>query len=154
MVERSERFEIASRRDGRWAIEAVRIRMDESVALARELLARGAYEAVRVVRARDIADRTVFESVVFEAERDGDGEPPIRLAAERMQLKLVGKLPPADAEMLTRSSKTIVDQVGVLNMMVDEFSDYARLPAAKLAPLQVPNCSVSVPVPTAVVLAA
>lgn len=81
MVERSERFEIASRRDGRWAIEAVRIRMDESVALARELLARGAYEAVRVVRARDIADRTVFESVVFEAERDGDGEPPIRLAA-------------------------------------------------------------------------
>jgi nitrogen fixation/metabolism regulation signal transduction histidine kinase len=62
---------------------------------------------------------------------------PIRLAAERMQLKLVGKLPPADAEMLTRSSKTIVDQVGVLNMMVDEFSDYARLPAAKLAPLDI-----------------
>jgi len=60
---------------------------------------------------------------------------PIRLAAERLQFKLVGKLPPADAEMLTRSSKTIVDQVGVLSMMVDEFSDYARLPAAKLAPL-------------------
>jgi hypothetical protein len=51
------------------------------VALARELLARGAYEGVRVVRARDIDGRTVFESVVFEAERSDDGEPPIRLAA-------------------------------------------------------------------------
>jgi len=60
---------------------------------------------------------------------------PIQLAAERMQHKLSGKLPPADAEMLARSSQTIVSQVGALKLMVDEFRDYARLPAARLAPL-------------------
>ena len=60
---------------------------------------------------------------------------PIQLAAERMQLKLADKLPPAEAEMLSRSSQTIVNQVGALKLMVDEFRDYARLPAARLAPL-------------------
>jgi nitrogen fixation/metabolism regulation signal transduction histidine kinase len=60
---------------------------------------------------------------------------PIRLAAERMQLKLAGKLPPAESDMLTRSSQTIVNQVDALKLMVDEFSDYARLPAARLQPL-------------------
>ena len=60
---------------------------------------------------------------------------PIQLAAERMQLKLADKLPPAEAEMLARSSQTIVNQVNALKLMVDEFRDYARLPAARLAPL-------------------
>ena len=60
---------------------------------------------------------------------------PIQLAAERMQHKLSDKLPPADAEMLARSSRTIVEQVGALKLMVDEFSDYARLPAARLSPI-------------------
>ncbi len=61
---------------------------------------------------------------------------PIQLAAERMQHKLADKLPPADAEMLARSAQTIVNQVGALKLMVDEFRDYARLPAARLAPLE------------------
>jgi len=60
---------------------------------------------------------------------------PIQLAAERMQLKLADKLPPAEAELLARSSQTIVNQVGALKLMVDEFRDYARLPAATLVPL-------------------
>jgi len=60
---------------------------------------------------------------------------PIQLAAERMQLKLADKLPPAESELLSRSSQTIVNQVGALKLMVDEFRDYARLPAARLAPL-------------------
>jgi nitrogen fixation/metabolism regulation signal transduction histidine kinase len=60
---------------------------------------------------------------------------PIQLAAERMQLKLADKLPPADAELLARSSRMIVNQVGALKLMVDEFSDYARLPAAMLLPV-------------------
>ena len=80
MVERSQHFEIASRRDGRWAIEATRVRLDESIALAQELLARRAYEAVRVVRARDVAGRTLVESVVYQAERTDQSEPPIKLA--------------------------------------------------------------------------
>ncbi|HVL59745.1 MAG TPA: ATP-binding protein [Burkholderiaceae bacterium] len=60
---------------------------------------------------------------------------PIQLAAERLQVKLAPKLPAADAEMLAKSSQTIVNQVGALKLMVDEFSSYARLPSAKLAPL-------------------
>jgi nitrogen fixation/metabolism regulation signal transduction histidine kinase len=60
---------------------------------------------------------------------------PIQLAAERMQLKLADKLPPADSELLSRSAQTIVNQVGALKLMVDEFRDYARLPAARPAPL-------------------
>lgn len=60
---------------------------------------------------------------------------PIQLAAERMQHKLADKLPPAEADLLARNARTIVEQVGTLKIMVDEFSDYARLPAARLTPL-------------------
>ena len=60
---------------------------------------------------------------------------PIQLAAERMQHKLADKLPAAEAELLARNARTIVDQVGSLKLMVDEFSDYARLPAAQLTAL-------------------
>ena len=60
---------------------------------------------------------------------------PIQLAAERMQLKLRDKLAGADAELLGKNTRTIVNQVQALKMMVDEFRDYARLPAARLEPL-------------------
>ncbi len=61
---------------------------------------------------------------------------PIQLAAERTQRKLADKLPAADAELLAKNSQTIVNQVAALKRMVDEFRDYARLPAAQLAPLE------------------
>ena len=60
---------------------------------------------------------------------------PIQLAAERMRHKLADKLPPAEAELLAKNAQTIVNQVSALKLMVDEFRDYARLPAARLAPL-------------------
>ncbi len=60
---------------------------------------------------------------------------PIQLAAERMQHKLRDKLAGTDAELLEKNSQTIVNQVAALKMMVDEFRNYARLPAARLAPL-------------------
>ena len=60
---------------------------------------------------------------------------PIQLSAERLQFKLASKLDAKDAEMLERSSTTIVNQVGALKVMLDEFREYARLPAAKLEPL-------------------
>jgi len=60
---------------------------------------------------------------------------PIQLAAERMQLKLRDKLAGADADLLGKNTRTIVNQVQALKMMVDEFRDYARLPAARLEPL-------------------
>jgi PAS domain S-box-containing protein len=51
---------------------------------------------------------------------------PIQLSAERVELKLAPKLDPPDAEMLTRSTRTIVNQVAALQRMVDAFSEYAR----------------------------
>lgn len=53
---------------------------------------------------------------------------PIQLSAERMQLKLEPKLVAADAEILARSTQTIVSQVAALKRMVDAFSQYARKP--------------------------
>ena len=53
---------------------------------------------------------------------------PIQLSAERLQHKLAGKLDTSDAEMLQRSTQTIVNQVGALKNMVDAFRQYARMP--------------------------
>lgn len=53
---------------------------------------------------------------------------PIQLSAERLQVKLGGKLAEADAEVLARSTQTIVNQVVALKNMVDAFSQYARTP--------------------------
>ena len=60
---------------------------------------------------------------------------PIQLSAERIEHKLAAKLQPDDAGLLTRSVATIVNQVQAMKQLVNEFRDYARLPAAKLAPL-------------------
>ena len=54
---------------------------------------------------------------------------PIRLAAERLRMKLAGKLDGADGEMLDKASNTIVAQVEALRTLVDAFGDYAREPA-------------------------
>jgi nitrogen fixation/metabolism regulation signal transduction histidine kinase len=60
---------------------------------------------------------------------------PIQLSAERLQHKLETKLEGADRSMLQRSVATIVNQVQSMKELVNEFRDYARLPAAQLAPL-------------------
>ena len=60
---------------------------------------------------------------------------PIQLSAERLQMKLGGKLAAADQAVLAKSVKTIVDQVDAMKRLVNEFRDYARLPAAELKPL-------------------
>jgi nitrogen fixation/metabolism regulation signal transduction histidine kinase len=60
---------------------------------------------------------------------------PIQLSAERIKHKLESHLGPADQAMLDRSVATIVAQVQAMKQLVDEFRDYARLPAARLAPI-------------------
>ncbi len=60
---------------------------------------------------------------------------PIQLAAERMRMKLAPVLPQEQCAVLDRGTTTIVNQVAAMKHMVDEFRDYARLPAARLAPL-------------------
>jgi nitrogen fixation/metabolism regulation signal transduction histidine kinase len=60
---------------------------------------------------------------------------PIQLSAERLQHKLQAKLTGDDAGLLQRSVATIVAQVDAMKALVNEFRDYARLPAARLEPL-------------------
>ena len=60
---------------------------------------------------------------------------PIQLSAERLEMKLAGKLAAEDAEVLARGTRTIVNQVAALKSMVDDFRDYSRLPAPVLAGL-------------------
>ena len=60
---------------------------------------------------------------------------PIQLSAERLAHKLASKLDAADAEILKRSTQTIVNQVAALKSMVDEFSQYSRQPSLNLQPL-------------------
>jgi nitrogen fixation/metabolism regulation signal transduction histidine kinase len=62
---------------------------------------------------------------------------PIQLSAERLELKLVDKLEPTEQTLLHKSVKTIVDQVDAMKRLVNEFRDYARLPAAELKPIDI-----------------
>lgn len=60
---------------------------------------------------------------------------PIQLSAERLDMKLSGKLPEAEQALLQKSVRTIVEQVDAMKRLVNEFRDYARLPAAELQTL-------------------
>lgn len=60
---------------------------------------------------------------------------PIQLSAERLEMKLSDKLQPTEQAMLSKSVKTIVDQVDAMKRLVNDFRDYARLPTAELKPL-------------------
>jgi len=53
---------------------------------------------------------------------------PIQLSAERLAVKLEGRLDGADAEALKRGTATIVNQVQAMKLMVDDFAIYARTP--------------------------
>ncbi len=60
---------------------------------------------------------------------------PIQLSAERLEMKLAGKVAPPEQAIVTKSVQTIVDQVDAMKRLVNEFRDYARLPAAELKPV-------------------
>ncbi len=55
---------------------------------------------------------------------------PIQLSAERLRHKFLDTLPARDAEVLDRSTWTIVQQVEALKAMVRAFADYATTPTA------------------------
>ena len=60
---------------------------------------------------------------------------PIQLSAERLQRRLDGKLPEPEQQVLSKSVKTIVDQVDSMKRLVNEFRDFGRLPSADLQAL-------------------
>src|SRR5690606_6066217 len=53
---------------------------------------------------------------------------PIQLSAERMRRKCLGTMSAQDAELLERSTRTIVQQVQAMQQMVNAFTEYARAP--------------------------
>ena len=57
---------------------------------------------------------------------------PIQLSAERLRHKYLGTMAKEDAEILDRSTHTIVQQVESMQEMVKAFSDYARPPKLQL----------------------
>ncbi len=69
---------------------------------------------------------------------------PIQLSAERLEMKLTGKVAAAEQALLTKSVKTIVDQVDAMKRLVNEFRDYARLPAADLKPVDINKLALDV----------
>jgi nitrogen fixation/metabolism regulation signal transduction histidine kinase len=57
---------------------------------------------------------------------------PIQLSAERMRRKLIANMGEEDAQLLARSTDTIVQQVETMKQMVNAFSEYARAPDMKI----------------------
>ena len=60
---------------------------------------------------------------------------PIQLSAERLRHKYLATMEPGDADILDRSTHTIVQQVEGMKEMVKAFTDYARPPAMQPQPL-------------------
>ncbi len=60
---------------------------------------------------------------------------PIQLSAERLAAKLHGKVDAAEQALLTKSVKTIVDQVDAMKRLVNEFREFGRMPQAELKPI-------------------
>jgi PAS domain S-box-containing protein len=97
---------------------------------------------------RDMAYVIVFDDIttLLQAQRDAAwGEvarrlaheiknplTPIQLSAERMRRRFLGSMSPSDAEILDRSTRTIVAQVEAMQQMVNAFSEYARAPEMKI----------------------
>ena len=139
-----QRFELQSPESGErehWQ-DSFELQLDEKTALT--LLVRGALlpQEARLLVFDDIsevvsAQRSAAWSEVARRLAHEIKNPltPIQLSAERLQFKLESKLEGTDQAMLVRSVGTIVNQVQAMKQLVNEFRDYARLPAAKLAPL-------------------
>ncbi|MGK7296454.1 MAG: sensor histidine kinase [Candidatus Wenzhouxiangella sp. M2_3B_020] len=61
---------------------------------------------------------------------------PIRLAAERLQLRLGDDSDPDRARLVQRATSTIINQVDSLRRLVDAFGDYARPGTSQREPLE------------------
>jgi len=60
---------------------------------------------------------------------------PIQLSAERLRHKYLDSMDEESAQVLDKSTHTIVQQVEAMKAMVNAFSEYARAPQIKLEPL-------------------
>ncbi|MGM9516378.1 ATP-binding protein [Roseateles sp. DB2] len=141
-AEVAQRFASSVDNDGTWQ-DSFELKLPGN-AEALNLLVRGASlpEGERLIVFDDIsevvsAQRSAAWSEVARRLAHEIKNPltPIQLSAERLQHKLEAKLEGPDQAMLVRSVGTIVNQVQAMKQLVNEFRDYARLPAAQLKPL-------------------
>jgi len=130
-----ELAEAAARVGGTFETEARFVRGGRQRVLLVRTAAGGAEHDGQVITFTDIADllaakRQAAWSGVARRVAHEIKNPltPIQLAAERLKRRY-GKLAPADDEVFKLCCDTIVRQVAALRRMVDEFSDFARLPA-------------------------
>lgn len=137
--------QFASGRERAWERQVEYARQDGR----RNLLVRG----TRLPATIDSGYVVVFDDIthLIQAQRDAAwGEvarrlaheiknplTPIQLSAERLEHKLASKLPEADAEILRRSTNTIVAQVNALKGMVDDFSIYSRSSQLTAVPVSI-----------------
>ncbi len=92
-------------------------------------------DVTRFVRAqRDAAWGEVARRLAHEIKNPLT---PIQLAAERLRLKCLPALGGREAEVLDRSTATVIAQVRAMQGMVDAFSEYAKSPPLELAPVDV-----------------
>ncbi len=130
----SDRQEIRAAVGGRWKMFA---------ATRRELVDTEGHHSGRVVVLEDLTD--LIQAKESGAWRDAARKvaheirnplTPIQLSAERLKRKAVS----GDADLaatVQEASDTIVDEVQTMKRMVDEFSQYARLPAPNPVPTDV-----------------
>ena len=64
---------------------------------------------------------------------------PIQLSAERLQRKLLPTLEDEQSIIVKRATNTIVQQVESMRLMVNDFSDYARMPVMEPTPVDINN---------------
>jgi nitrogen fixation/metabolism regulation signal transduction histidine kinase len=62
---------------------------------------------------------------------------PIQLSAERLRRRYLANMDAAEAEVLDRATTTIVNQVDAMKKMVNEFSEYARIPQISMKHMDV-----------------
>lgn len=62
---------------------------------------------------------------------------PIRLASERLRYKLAGALDGENAQVLQKTTQTVIAQVDALKELVDAFADYARTPRLRRDPVDI-----------------
>lgn len=87
----------------------------------------------RILAQRTAAWRDVARRIAHEIRNPLT---PIRLAAERIKRRYAGEIR-TDPEVFASCIDTIVRQVGEMRRMVDEFSEFARMPAPVLASVDV-----------------
>jgi two-component system nitrogen regulation sensor histidine kinase NtrY len=64
---------------------------------------------------------------------------PIQLSAERLKRRYLAKLPDEDKDLFRQLTDTIVQQSEEMRRMTNEFSDFARMPQARLEPENILN---------------